>query len=99
MVDGQGEGLGDDGEVDPLDATAEGKEAEDQRRHARHQQAQDQGDGKAVKRTPEEWQFLHLVPHHEVGKHTAVDALCPRLQQHVHADGIAAQAEEKRLAQ
>jgi len=52
-----------------------------------------------VEGLPEERQFLHLVPHHEIWQSAAINTSITGLQQHVHADGVATETEKEGLAQ
>ncbi len=96
---GEREGLRDDREVDAPDAAAEREVAEHVGEERRHHEHREQGERDAVEGLPEERQLLHLVPHHEVRQHVAVDAPGPDLQHQVHAHRVGPEPEEDPVAQ
>ena len=46
--------------------------------------------GRLLKRLPKKRQLLNPVPNHEVGQRATVHTFRPRLEQHVHPNGVAA---------
>ena len=94
---GKRQGLGDDGEVHALDAAAKREKPEEGGKEHRHEDGAQEAPEKALERIPEERQFLHLGPDHEIGELAPIDALGPDLQGQVHPHAIGAEAEEHPL--
>ena len=54
---------------------------------------------KAIKGFPEEREFRHLIPDHEIRQRAAVDALAPDGEHEMHAHAIGADSEKHALAE
>ena len=97
---GEGHRLGDDRQVDAGDPAPEGEPAEDEGERAGHQHDHEQGVREEVEAVPGERQLLPVEEDHEVGElGIAVDAAAADLAHEVHAHGVAAEREERAMAE
>ncbi len=95
-----GQRLRDDRQIDAGDAAAEGEPAEHEGQQARHQQHHQRRIGEVVEEIPEERQFLPVQEHHEVRQdRIGIDAAGADLAHQVHAHGVAAEREERAVAE
>ena len=94
------ERLRDDREVDARHARPEREPAEHQREQRRHEHHHQHREPEVVEPVPEPRQPLPVQEHHEVGQHRiAVDAARADLPHQVHAHRVAAEREERRVAE
>ncbi len=95
-----GHRLGDDREIDAGDAGAEREPAEAERQQARHQQHHQRREPEHVEAVPVPGQFRIVQEHHEIGQdRIAVDAAAADLAHQIHAHRVAAEREERAMAE
>ena len=95
-----GHRLRDDREIDAGDARAEREPAEAEGEQARHQQHHQRREPEHVEAVPVPGQLRIVQEHHEVGQdRIAVDAAAADLAHQVHAHGVAAEREERAMAE
>ena len=96
----EGHRLGDDREIDAGHARAEGEPAEGERQQARDEHDHQHGVGEPVEAPPGDRQLLPVQEHHEVGQdRIGVDAARADLAHQIHAHRIAAEREERAVAE
>ncbi len=96
----EGQRLRDDREVDARHAAAEGEPAEHERQHAGHGQDHEGGEREMIEAVPVPGQLLPVQEHHEIGQdRMGIDAARADLAHQVHAHGVAAEREERAMAE
>ena len=96
----EGERLGDDRQIDAGDAAAERKPAEHEGEHAGHQHHHQGRIGETIEAVPVDRQFRPVQEHHEVGPdRVGIDAAGADLAHQIHAHGVAAEREERAVAE
>ena len=96
----EGHRLGDDREIDAGDARAEREPAEGERQQAGNQHHHQHRVGEPVEAPPGDRQLLPVQEHHEVGQdRIGVDAARADLAHQIHAHRIAAEREERAMAE
>src|SRR6478735_629119 len=91
---GERQRLGDDREVDALDARAERQIPEETAEDPWHDHAHGQREPEVVEAVPVRRQLLPIEEHHELGQVAGVDAAFADRAHQVHAHGVAAEREE-----
>ncbi|EGE57973.1 hypothetical protein RHECNPAF_3500022 [Rhizobium etli CNPAF512] len=95
-----GHRLGDNREVNAVDARAEGEPAEDEGEQARYGEHHQRREPELVEAVPEPGQFLPVQEHHEVGQNrVAVNAARADLAHQIHTHRITAEREEGAVAE
>ena len=95
-----GQRLGDDREIDAGDAAAEREPAEHEGERAGHQHDHQQRIGEMLEAVPVDRQFRPVQEHHEVRQfRMRIDAARADLPHQVHAHGVAAEREERAVAE
>ena len=95
-----GQRLGDDRQIDAGDAAAKREPAEHEGEHARHQHDHEQRVGKMLEAVPGDRQFLPVQEHHEIRQdRIGVNAAGADLPHQIHAHGVAAEREERAVAE
>ena len=95
----QGQRLRDDREVHAADPATEREVAEREAEDGGHQDDRRQREGAGVERLPEQREFRHPIPHHEVGERALIDALRADLEHEVHPHRVGTQTEEHAVAE
>ncbi len=96
----EGQRLGDDRQIDAGDAAAEREPAEHEGEQARHRHDHQRREPEHVEAVPVPGQFLPVQEHHEVGQdRIRIDAARADLPHQIHAHGVAAEREERAMAE
>ena len=96
----KGQRLGDDREIDAGDAAAEREPAEHEGEQARHEHDHERGIGEMLEAVPVDRQLRPVQEHHEVRQdRMRIDAARADLPHQIHAHGIAAEREERAVAE
>ena len=100
LEQGEGHRLGDDREIDAGHARAEREPAEGEREKPGNQHHHQHRIGKPVESPPGDRQLLPVQEHHEIRQdRIGVDAARPDLPHQIHAHRIAAEGEERAVAE
>ena len=96
----EGQRLGDDRQIDAGDAAAEREPAEHEGQHAGHSHDHEERVGKVLEAVPEDRKLRPVQEHHEVRQdRVRVDAARADLPHQIHAHGVAAEREERAVAE
>ena len=97
--EGKGQRLGDDREIDALDARTEREPAEHERQQPRDQQHLEHGQDEILGTGPVPGELLPVEEYHVIGKMALVLSLGANFAHQVHAHGVATEREEQAVTQ